>query len=195
VKINVRVIFKGTFILLLILTIFTGATSADLYDTEVVQGNKFSATTLAFSHRDTANNSPTSSLFNITGIIPGGFKVEGTRIQKDGKMSFKYRVKTVKTAGDDNFCGSLKLTVLKNWEIKYNDWLPNFVMDSNMGENKIDDWIFYITLPDNSAGLINKTCDFNFVFRTWRNEPEETKGFFDQEILTNHLTSGSWLPG
>ena len=190
-KTNVRPAFKGIFILLLVLTICTGTTSADLYDTEIIQGNKFSATTLAFSHRDTANNSPTSSLFNITGILPGGFKVEGVRIQKDGNMTFKYQAKTVKTAGEDNFCGSLELTVLKDWKIKYNGKLTDFVMDSNMEEGKIDDWIFYIMLPNNDSGLINKTCDFNFVFRTYRNIPEETKGFFDQEIMTNHITSGS----
>lgn len=176
----------------LVLTITTGTTSADLYDTQIISGNKFSATTLAFSHRDTANNSATSSLFNITGLIPGGFKVEGVRIHKDGKMSFKYRIKNVKTTGDDNFCGSLNLTVLKNWQTKYNGRLSDFILDADIGGNDIDDWIFYINLPNNDTVLINKTCDFNFVFRTWKNNPDETKGFFDQEILTNHITSGVW---
>lgn len=193
-KINVKPAFKGIFMLLLVLTISTGATSADLYDTEIVQGNKFSATTLAFSQRDTANNSPTSALFNITGILPGGFRVEGVRIQKDGKITFKYRTKTVKTAGADDFCQSLELTVLKNWQVRYSGRLTDFVMDSDIQDGKTDDWIFYITLSRNDAGLANETCDFNFVFRTWRDQPEETKGFFDQEIMTNHITSGSWLP-
>lgn len=191
-KISAKVTFKGIFLLLLVLTITTGTTSADLYDTQIVQGNKFSATTLAFSNRDTANNSPTSTLFNITGIIPGGFKIDGVRIYKDGKMSFKYRIKTVKTAGDDIFCQSLNITVLKNWQTKYTGKLGDFVLDSDMAENDIDDWIFYINLPHNGTDVVNKTCDFNFVFRTWKNEPEESKGFFDQEFLTNHVTSSSW---
>jgi len=192
VTIDAKGLFKGIFMIILVLTVYTGATSSDLFDTQIIGGNRFSTTTLDFSHRDTANNQPVATLFNITGMIPSGFRVEGVRVKKDGKMGFRYKVSTVKTNGVDNFCRALELTVLQDWQIKYQGNLLDFSYDSDMRDKKIDDFIYYIKLTSNDVNLVNNSCDFNFVFKTWRVSPDEQGGFSDQEILNNHITSGFW---
>lgn len=178
--------------MILVMVVITGATSADLFVTQIIGKNKFSATTLDFSQRDTANNGSVSVLFNISGFVANGFKIEGVRVKKDGRENFKYRMNFVKTLGDDLLCRSLQLTVLQNWQIKYQGNLADFFLDSNIKENGLDDWIFYINLARNEIELMNKICDFNFVFKTYRLDPQKTEGFWDEEILTNHITSGVW---
>ena len=191
--IEARVLFKIVFMIILALTVYTGATSSDMFDSQVIEGNRFSTTTLDFSQQDTANNQPVSVLFNVTAIIPDGFRVEGVRVKNDGKMGFKYKVKTLQTSGDESLCSALQLTVLQEWQIKYQGNLLDFSYDSDLSSQKIDDFIYYLKLTSSSDSLKNKSCDFNFVFRSWKVYPDETGGFFDQEILTNHISSGTWV--
>jgi len=192
VNIEVKTLFKGIFLINLVLIILTGATSADLFVTQTISRNKFTATTIDFSERDTANNNPNSVLFDVSGLVAEGFKVEGVRIKKDGRENFKYRIIVTKTIGNDLFCQSLQLSVLQNWQIKYQGSLLDFSLDSVIKENGLDDWIFYINLANNDINLTHKVCDFDFIFRTYRNDPDKLSGFWDEEILTNHISSGVW---
>lgn len=190
--VNLRTFFKAIFFLLLIVIIFSGVTSADIFDTEIIGNHKFSATTLDFSLVDTASNLPSSTLFNVSGLIPSGFEVIGVRTKKEGKTDFNYRIKTVKTAGSDNFCKALQLTVLQNWQIRYQGDLLPFSLDSNIKNNGLDDWIFYLVFFNNDKELINNVCDFNFVFNTYREGTPKDNGLFDEEIYFNHVSSGVW---
>lgn len=191
-KIESKTLLKVIFFIILVLTVITGATSADLFVTQIIGNNKFSATTLDFSNRDTATNDSASVLFNVSGFVTSGFKVQGVRVKKDGKENFRYRMQFAKTLGSDLLCQSLQLTVLKSWQIRYQGNLSDFFLDSEIRENGFDDWIFSINLVRNEIELTNKTCDFNFVFKTYRLDPQETPGFWDEEILTNHISSGVW---
>lgn len=191
-KIEPKTLFKSLFFMILVLTVITGATSADLFVTKIIGNNKFSATTLDFSNRDTATNGFTSVLFNISGFVTSGFEVKGVRMKKDGKEDFEYKINFVKSLGDDSLCQALQLTVLQNWQIKYQGNLSDFTLNSNIKENGFDDWVFYINLARNEIELTNKICDFNFVFKTFRADPQKTVGFWDEEILTNHIASGTW---
>lgn len=186
--------FKGVFLLILALVLFTGVTSADLFDTEMVTGNRLTATTLDFSQRDSANGNYSSQLFNITGLIANGFQVEGVRVKKDGKLDFNYKIRVEKTAGDDLFCSALDLTVLQNWQIKYQGRLIDFQANSTIQPNGLDDWIFYLKLNYNENSLTNKICDFNLVFHSLKINEGGTSVFSDEEILANHVSSGMWAP-
>lgn len=192
--IEAKTVFKGVFLTILALVVFTGATSADLFDTEIVSDNRFSATTLDFSHRDTANGNSNSQLFNITGLITGGFQVEGVRVKKDGLLDFNYKVIAVKTAGDELFCQALELTVLQNWQIKYQGKLIDLQLNSTIKPNGLDDWIFYLNLTHNEVSLTNKMCDFNVIFRSLKESQGGIGVFTDEEILLNHVSSGTWIP-
>ncbi len=192
-KVEIKTLFKAIFLIILVLTIVTQTTSADLFVTQIASGNKLTTTTLDFSNRDSATNNLNSILFNVSGFVAGGFEVKGVRLKKDGQMIFKYQATAIKTAGDDLLCNALVLTVLKNWQIKYQGSLLGLALESEISNGNFDDWVFHLGLENNDSSLTNKTCDFNFVFKTYRDSAgEEPSGFWDEEILGNHILSGIW---
>jgi hypothetical protein len=180
---------------MLVLALFllnTSRTDADLFAERIVRSNHFSATTLSFSQRHTANNSYINQLFRTINIQPEGFDLGAVRIKKDGKLNFKYRLKTIKTNGDNSFCQALTLDVMQKGIYKYQGKLMDFIFDSNINDSQPQDWIFFIGLTDDNISLKNKTCEFNFYFKTWRNDPESKKGFYAERSLYNIISSGSW---
>jgi len=186
-KIALSILLFIAFILL-----HTDHTDADLVAERIVRANRMTATTLSFSTQQSANFSRLNLLFNTAGFQPGGFDLRAVRIKKDGKMNFKYRIKTVKKSGDDGFCNAINLQVLQNWQVKYQGKLTNFKLDSTIPSNGIENWIFYLSLDDNQAALKNKTCEFDFDFKTYRQLPEEKTGFWAQRLINNNITSGNW---
>ena len=80
---------QSVFFIMLFLALFllnTGHTDADLFAERIVNNNHFSATTLSFSQRHTANNSYIDQLFRTINIQPEGFDLGAVRIKKDGKL-------------------------------------------------------------------------------------------------------------
>jgi len=179
-------IFIGYFL------INTDLTSADLYAQRVVKKNNLTASTLSFSIRYTSNNHYLSFLFNSNDFQPEGFDIAAGRIKKDGKMNFKYRIKYIKKAGDDQLCSSLNLTVVQNWQTKYQGKLSSFSLDSILPSSSKENWIFYISLDDDQAYLKNKFCQFDLYFKTWRDDPESKKGFYAERYLPNYISTGNW---
>jgi hypothetical protein len=172
--------------------IHTQKTDADLVAERVVTDNRFTATTLSFSSRHTANNTTLETFFNTNGFLPNGFDVKGVRIKKEGKLNFKYKVRAVKTSGSDLLCGALELTVMQEWQKKYEGPLLNFSQDSIIDSEVPEDWVFFLSLNEKSLDLKNKSCQFELVFKTYRTDPESRAGFFAERKLTNSITSGSW---
>ena len=173
--------------------IYTDRTDADLVAERTVKNNKFTATTLSFSQRHTANNSHILMLFRTMGIQPDGFDVGAVRIKKDGKLNFKYHMKTVKVNGDDGFCQALNIQVMQKGVFKYQGKLVDLSLDSNVDNSNPQNWIFFISLDDDSTSLQNKNCEFNFDFKTWRNTPDQNLGgFYAQRLLHNNISSGNW---
>lgn len=175
-----------------ILLRFTDHTDADIFAQRIVRSNRFSATTLSFSERNTANNTYISQLFITNGLQPQGFDLEAVRIKKDGKLNFKYRVKVIKVNGDDNFCSNLNLEVMREGIFKYKGKLMDFILDDNINNEIPQDWIFFVGLENNDAVLQNNICEFNFYFRTWRVNPDEKGGFFSERLLSNSIIAGNW---
>jgi hypothetical protein len=64
--------------------ILIGPTNADFVFKKTIKNNQFSATTLDFSQLKTSNNSTVENLFNINGILPGGYQVNTLRIKNQG---------------------------------------------------------------------------------------------------------------
>ncbi len=181
--------------LLIILANFllnTHYTDADLVAERIVKTNKLSATTLSFSLQHSANFNQLGMLFNTPGFQPGGFDIRGLRIKKDGKMNFKYRLKTIKKSGDDDFCAALDLQVIQNWQVKYQGRLLDLNLSATIPSVGSDHWIVYLSLDSNQVQLKNKTCDFDLDFKTWRTAPEEKTGFWAQRIINSSISSGYW---
>ena len=187
-KIGLRLVFFFTVIILLT----TGATDADISDSEVATGNIFTATTLDFNQNQTSNNQPMTQLLNTSGLIPGGFDVRSFRIKKEGKMDFHYRMTGIKTAGDDGFCQTLTIFLVQDWEIKFQGILSNLLLDDLINESGTDDWIILVKLDSSNQALVLKECQFDIKISTWKADPSETNGFYDEEILNNRVSSGSW---
>lgn len=183
----------------LILTVFiasilmlSGVTSADLSVQVVAKGNELSATTLQMSTLETSNESSLSSLFQITGLTPGGFSVKSLRLKKEANLDFNYQLKSIKTNGDDNLYQSLNLKIMQKDKFIYQGKLSDFSRDQTINASGKDDWIFFISLDQNNSELTNKTCEFNFYFKTYRNNPDETGGFKDEIKVINYISSGNW---
>lgn len=173
--------------------IVTAKTSADLFDEDIIRQNKLKMTTLALSQRNTANNNKIPSLFNISSIKPGGFSVGAVRITNDGQADFKYRLKTTFPGGLTTLCQALDVEVWQERETKFQGKLKDLVLDQNLNSQNRNNWIIFVKLDQNTANLKNTSCNFNFVFKTWvDNDPDLKKGFWDEKILTNTLTSGNW---
>lgn len=191
-NVKVKIIF-GFLFLVYILLVNTQYTDADLFAERMVQHNRFSITTLDFSARHSANSGSVSYIFRTIGLQPGGFDLGAVRIKKEGQLDFKYRLKVTKTSGDDSFCSALNVQVLqKNLTSKYQGKLMNLSIDSNITDNVLEDWIFFISLDDKNGALQNKICEFNLDFKTWHNQPDEKSGIYAQRILNNVISSGNW---
>ncbi|OIO18199.1 hypothetical protein AUJ29_00385 [Candidatus Kuenenbacteria bacterium CG1_02_38_13] len=183
------------FTTLLILGLFllnTGHTDADIFAERTVRGNAFTATTLDFSQRHSANNSQLNLMFNTQGYLPEGFDLRGLRIKKEGKMDFRYRIKTVIKNGDTNFCNSLSLQLIQNWQAKYQGRLVDLNIDAAIPTSGIENWIAYLNLENNDARLKNKTCEFDFVFKAYRTNPDIKTGFWAEKVVNNNVSSGTW---
>jgi len=187
---NIRV--RSILIFLIVLFIFlvnTHYTDADIFAERVVRENHFSMTTLDFSTRHSASHSKTSYLFHTVQLQSGGFDVGAIRIKKEGKLGFKYHIKAVKKSGDNEFCNALNIQVLqRNLTPKFEGKLMNLSINSEINNNTPEDWIIFISL-DESEDQHNKICEFNFNFKTWRDQPGEDKGIYAERILSNTVSS------
>lgn len=128
------------------------------------------------------------------GLLPGGFDIKAVRIKKDGRMSFKYHMKAVKKAGDDILCNSLNIEVFpKGGGVKYQGNLMNLSINSTISDQGIDNWIFLLSLDDDNINLKNKSCEFELVVNTYRNNPNENPyGFRATRSLYNNIIAGNW---
>jgi hypothetical protein len=177
-------------ILLYSFLIKTSYTAADIFAERIVSHNKFSAMTLDFFARNSFNNSAATNLFHSVGLEPGGFDLAALRIVPDNNDKFRYRLRAVKTNGDDSFCGSLQLQVLnRNFTQIYSGSLLNLSLTTINSDAR--DYIFFVSLDDQNSILKNKICEFNFDFKTFHDNPDEQGGIFAERLISNIISSGS----
>ena len=172
--------------------IISRLTSADLFDEVKVGKNKLSMSTLEMSQVNSANFSRISSLFTIYDMKPEGFAVGSVKIKKTGKIDFKYHISAEIVGALSPLCSALDLEVWNERTTVYTGKLTDVSLDKTFNEGKKDDWIFFIALNREDTALKNQECTFVFTFKTFRTNPSDQKGFWDQEKLTNSVTTGSW---
>ncbi len=173
---------------LLIVTLYT---SADLRAQRIIPV-KLIATTLSLDQQHTANATPIDSLFSTTGIRPEGFDVKAVRIRNSGKTNVSYHLTYRKTSGSDALCEELELRVIQNSNQTYQGKLKNLSVESQLQKLKSDDWIFFLSFNNSQSNLKNKTCEFDFQFKTYHTNPsEQPSGFYAIKKLHNTVTS--WL--
>jgi len=170
----------------------TRLTDADLTDQEKISQNNFQASSLDFINQSTANNLPKSLLFNVAGLVPGGFQVETVRIKRKGNLGFRYQLKPEALAGDAVLCQALQVMILVDWQVKYSGNLLDLSYQANINEqDDYQDLVIVLKLPEASQTLWGKTCGFNFKLATV--DQADGSSFSDQEILTNQVsTADHW---
>lgn len=183
-----------TIILILgIILLKTGRTSADLTAQKTVHNSHFKATTVNLSDQNTANLSSLSTLFNTTGFVPGGFDIKSIKIVSTGEQNFNYAIKVESPGQTSQLCLKFSLKVMKNWIEIYNGPLLSFQGTSTFPDSNNEDWVFILKLTENDDAIKNANCTFNILARTWKNNPsEDLKGFWSKKLLTNIVTTGSW---
>lgn len=170
----------------------SGVTSADLSVEIIALGNQMSATTLQLSTLETSNEINLPSLFQISGFVPGGFSVKSLRLKKDAALDFNYQLKSIKVNGDDNLYQALNLKVMQKDKFIYQGKLSELNLSQTINKIGKDDWIFFISLDQDDSRLSNKSCEFAFDFKTYRDNPDETGGLKDEIKVINYISSGNW---
>lgn len=179
--------------LLYIFVIKSGYTSADIFADRIVRNNRFSATSVDFSTRSSFNDSTVISLFHSLGIQPGGFDIGAVKVRAETDTKFKYRLKVIKTNGDDYFCNRLQVGVFnRNLTNITGGSLTNLFLTSSFANMAAKDYIFFVSLDEDSPSLKNKICEFSLDFRTYKNSPDEKGGIFAERIINNVVSSGEW---
>ncbi|MEA3272200.1 MAG: lamin tail domain-containing protein [Patescibacteria group bacterium] len=109
-------------------------------------------------------------------------------INNENNLEFKYSVFTDITDGDIDFCDNLNLSVYLNNGMApiYNNFLKDFnlfnILAPYSGDS--DKWDFKIT-SGNSSGI----CEFDFVFQAQQENLNYGKGFFDEEKISNVVST------
>ncbi|MBU4056704.1 lamin tail domain-containing protein, partial [Patescibacteria group bacterium] len=156
-----------------------GDTLAYFNDIESAQENVFSAATLDFSLHSAADFSPK--------VTPTTTSSRNISVINNGSLGFQYTASTTNTNG--SLCDYLNLSADLDGNNKYTGPLTSFYYSA--GEfTTPDDWQFTATLKDNDPALQNQTCTFDFVFDGVQ---IGGAGFYDQEIISNTITSGQWV--
>ncbi|MCF7820217.1 MAG: hypothetical protein K9M44_01965 [Candidatus Pacebacteria bacterium] len=180
-------------IFLYIFLINSQYTDADIFAERIVKENFFSAVSLDFKTKASFNNYDINNLFYITGALPYGFDVEALKIESSTEREFKYNIRTIKRGGDDYLCSSLYLEVL-NRELRnqYRGPLIEFSISSDMIYGSPESFIFLVGLNEGGVELQNKSCNFDFYVRSYRDNPSESGGIFAERKLNNIISTTEW---
>lgn len=181
--------YRLFFLLLIFSLIIIEPTNADFVYKKTIKDNQFSATTLDFSQLKTTNNSPVEKLFNINGILPGGYQVDTLRIKNQSKTQFNYSLSFEKNNGDDNFCKNLEIEFLKDGQSFYQGPLVNLNLDNSISQDRLfADWLIYIKLKDNYLSTQSNYCEFNLIINGFNNLKPES-GFKYKRTIHNYISS------
>jgi len=175
-----------------LILINTERTDADLVAERRQRDNTFSATTLSFSNRNTANFNVVNWFFTTDHLQPNGYDLHALRVQKDGEMEFNYDIRVINT-NKDILCDSLELTVLKDFQEVYKGALSATHIERSISKEGFDDLIFIVKLKSNEASLRQKQCNFTFSMKTYKNNPDEKEGgLWARQELQNSVKTGMW---
>ncbi len=170
----------------------TDYTDADMFAERVVAHNTFSGLTLSFSIGSSANNNPTTKLFQLSDLQSGGFDLGALRVNVGAGSEFNYQLRAIRLGGDEAFCDSLQLKVTdRNLVELYAGTLANLSLSAVSTDVALRELVFIVSLDEQNEALKNKDCEFNLSFKTYRDNPDETGGINAWQLIHNSISSGS----
>lgn len=164
---NIRLL-KSIFLIFIFSLFIIGSTNSSFSDIEESANNIFSTGSVDFSLTDGDN---------FSDIVPGFTATKTIQVNKLGTLDFKYKLDHIDRSGDTSFCDAL--TIVNPTDA--------FTITEDHDDFDID-----FSFTDSEAGLQNKSCDLNFVFRAWQLDSNGTWGLTDEETLSSVITSGTW---
>lgn len=155
-------------------------------DTEDVSDNQITTTSLDFSLQP--------SSLNFDSLTPDNPASQNFSIQKESGLDFNYSGGSTITGGDTDLCDAITLTAFIDSLQIYSGPLVGLTLPSTQTiTGNSDDWQFTLSLGSTDPALQQKTCQFSVTFDAWQTDGTPATGFWDQEILTNTVTSGTWV--
>ncbi len=109
-------------------------------------------------------------------------------IINNGNVDFQYKVETIITGGNKEFCNLLQVSVKLNGSEKYSESLSELNILSVYEASAV--WNFQISLPiDSAEEYSGQNCNFEFVYTGWQKNLEYKQGFSDIETESNIFTA------
>jgi hypothetical protein len=184
---------KIIFLTFSIALIFTGVTEADFIDKKFITNNKIAATTLDFNEIDTATNGPMAKLFDINGIVPGGFRVNSIRLKNEGQSNLYNKITSEIIDGDKDFCQSLEIELNYDDQSSFKGKLMDLSFETPaLNPNTQSDWVVFIKFNKNDLNLQKKSCQFNLIFNGYNKTSNGLSGLKYIKKTNNNITSGEW---
>jgi hypothetical protein len=190
-KIFTPLLFKGLIIYSLICFNLITFTGAYVSDTEISPLNSVSSSTLNFDLTD-SQGLPISEYFIDTAILPSQEIEKSVIVEKNGEENLDYKVHTIITGGDADFCSQLDLEATLNGVVQYSGLLENLDINPYFLNDSPDNWTFLVKWESGDSSSQGKSCQFNFVYYGWQIDSDGTWGFNDMEILTNTIAVDNW---
>lgn len=184
---------KLTIIGLLFLLPVSEVTNANYLDTENSNGNLFSAASLDFSLRDSADGELSAPLFNIPDLSPEDSETKTIILRNDGSLDFRYSVGVEREASDEILCENLVVEVSKNEILQYSgDLLGLSINPAGVFESEENIWDYKLSLYDSSILYQGKECNFSFKFFGWQLDSDGSWGLTDTENISSVVVAGYW---
>lgn len=164
-------------------------------DTEKSVNNTYSAGVLYLSIYSGQNNFVPE--IKASGIGPGDEVSRTIKLRNEGNIPFRYNLHTEQISGNNDFCQALELEAAVNGKLKYPFPEYKSLMDFNFYSSEavagygVDDWHFKVSLPIGAPDdLKGKTCEFDFVFAGWQDNPSGAiEGFSDGEKISSAINA------
>ncbi|NMC36476.1 lamin tail domain-containing protein [Candidatus Beckwithbacteria bacterium] len=152
-------------------------------------------------------------------LMPDKESSRSALINQIGALPFIYSQKYQFDSGDETLCQNLHLEVLlKYYDLhgilqitnKYSGSLVDFSINTNGLDGDLSfptadyypnpdyglaqHWFEYqVSLPDDpNPNLGNLSCNFSYVAKAWMQQHSYGQAFWDEEILANSVSTGSW---
>ena len=166
-------------------------------DTETLENNAFTTTSLDFVLEDDGGETINEGLFDKDEIYPPEDDVSATEevfVVNEGDLDFKYEVTFEDFDGDTELCDELEVVIDQDSAEILDDYLQNthnyeFEIDSDEDELDIE-----IYLTNDNEDLQDKSCKFDIEIFGWQTDSNGTSGFTDIESITgNEIETGWWV--
>ncbi|PKM89400.1 hypothetical protein CVU83_00055 [Candidatus Falkowbacteria bacterium HGW-Falkowbacteria-2] len=161
----------------------TDYTAADMFAERMIRDNQFKVVSLDLLVSETSSADKIESLFNTSGLKPGGFDIGAVNIQANGEKT-NYRL-TALMAQDNPLCEALNIEIYnRRFNKEYSGPLSSLSFDSILSDNQA--WIYVISFIGDEVELKGQECDFEFKYRT------EGERIFAERRIHNLVKSGLW---